>query len=285
MTPSPGFPNEHTPIGSTRYYVARFAPAEERDAQALLLALHASLMALPRECTDPGVARTKLAWWREQLLEAGDRASHPLARSLAGLSRDQQPERAYLERLLDNLRDEIDNRPVTSGADLDNHCRGSGGTLCAMLTALGGGDAGQLACAEAIGQFTRRVEIVRDLGHDIRRRRCYLPREHLKEHRIDLERIFDHQTQQRLTVLLTEFAAEARQRLDHALGQLPRTAHHPLGSAFALAMVKDALLSEIAADGFRVLNQRTGLPPLRKLWISWRSHRRSRRARGLSPRR
>ncbi|OQX49365.1 MAG: hypothetical protein B0D87_00735, partial [Candidatus Sedimenticola endophacoides] len=113
----------------------------------------------------------------------------------------------------------------------------------------------------------------------------YLPREHLKEHRIDLERIFDHQTQQRLTVLLTEFAAEARQRLDHALGQLPRTAHHPLGSAFALAMVKDALLSEIAADGFRVLNQRTGLPPLRKLWISWRSHRRSRRARGLSPRR
>jgi phytoene synthase len=39
-----------------------------------------------------------------------------------------------------------------------------------------------------------------------------------------------------------------------------------------------ALLAEIAEDGYRLLEQRTRLTPLRKLWLAWRVRRRHRRA-------
>ena len=81
-----GFPNEHTPLGSSRYYVTRFAPTGQRNALALLFALHQALMAIPRECTDPNVAHTKLNWWREQLLSTEAASSHPIVHSI-----NQQP--------------------------------------------------------------------------------------------------------------------------------------------------------------------------------------------------
>jgi phytoene synthase len=38
-----------------------------------------------------------------------------------------------------------------------------------------------------------------------------------------------------------------------------------------MAAIYRALLEEIRADGFRVLDRRTSLTPLRKLWIAWRA--------------
>ena len=38
-----------------------------------------------------------------------------------------------------------------------------------------------------------------------------------------------------------------------------------------MAAIYRTLLEEIKNDGCLVLNQRTSLPPLRKLWIAWRT--------------
>lgn len=38
-----------------------------------------------------------------------------------------------------------------------------------------------------------------------------------------------------------------------------------------------ALLAEIAEDGYRLLEQRIHLTPLRKLWLAWRLRRREKR--------
>ena len=38
-----------------------------------------------------------------------------------------------------------------------------------------------------------------------------------------------------------------------------------------MAAIYRTLLEEIRADGMQVLNQRTSLTPLRKLWIAWRT--------------
>jgi phytoene synthase len=56
-----------------------------------------------------------------------------------------------------------------------------------------------------------------------------------------------------------------------ALSDFPavdRKAQHPL---LALAAIGRALLREIRADDCRVLDRRTSLTPLRKLWIAWRA--------------
>jgi phytoene synthase len=38
-----------------------------------------------------------------------------------------------------------------------------------------------------------------------------------------------------------------------------------------MAAIYRTLLREIRKDGFRVLEQRTALTPLRKLWIAWKT--------------
>jgi phytoene synthase len=38
-----------------------------------------------------------------------------------------------------------------------------------------------------------------------------------------------------------------------------------------MAAIYRTLLDEIARDGYRVLDHRTALTPLRKLWIAWRA--------------
>jgi phytoene synthase len=40
-----------------------------------------------------------------------------------------------------------------------------------------------------------------------------------------------------------------------------------------MAAIYEKLLDEIEADGYRVLEQRTSLTPLRKLWIAWTTAR------------
>ena len=38
-----------------------------------------------------------------------------------------------------------------------------------------------------------------------------------------------------------------------------------------MAAIYRTLLDEIARDGYRVLDRRTSLTPLRKLWIAWKT--------------
>jgi phytoene synthase len=42
-----------------------------------------------------------------------------------------------------------------------------------------------------------------------------------------------------------------------------------------MAAIYRALLDEIERDGYRVLDRRIALTPLRKLWIAWKTARRA----------
>jgi phytoene synthase len=46
-------------------------------------------------------------------------------------------------------------------------------------------------------------------------------------------------------------------------------------AGLAMAAIYRTLLDEIARDGYRVLDRRLALTPLRKLWIAWRTARRA----------
>jgi phytoene synthase len=60
-----------------------------------------------------------------------------------------------------------------------------------------------------------------------------------------------------------------------ALGQLPAADRAAQRTGLAMAAIYRTLLAEIARDGYRVLDRRTSLTPLRKLWIAWRTARRA----------
>ena len=60
---------------------------------------------------------------------------------------------------------------------------------------------------------------------------------------------------------------------DRALGQLPAVDRKPQRTGLIMAAIYRTLLTEIARDGFLVLDRRTSLTPVRKLWLAWRTAR------------
>ena len=68
----------------------------------------------------------------------------------------------------------------------------------------------------------------------------------------------------------------ARAWYDRALAQLPAVDRRAQRTGLAMAAIYRTLLDEIARDGYRVLDRRIALTPLRKLWIAWRAARAAR---------
>ena len=53
--------------GSDLYYSLLYTPQPQRLAAETLHAFAREVIDIPRTCSDPGVARLKLQWWREEL--------------------------------------------------------------------------------------------------------------------------------------------------------------------------------------------------------------------------
>ena len=58
---------------------------------------------------------------------------------------------------------------------------------------------------------------------------------------------------------------------NEAMAFLPQEDRRAQRPGLVMAAIYRTLLDEIRADGMKVLQQRTSLTPLRKLWIAWRT--------------
>ena len=74
MTPDEYCQQKAAQSGSSFYYSFLFLPPERRRAITALYAFCREVDDIVDECTDVGVARTKLAWWRDQVAAIYDDA-------------------------------------------------------------------------------------------------------------------------------------------------------------------------------------------------------------------
>lgn len=257
------FPNRATRPGASSYYALRLTPAERRDEWALLFAWHRELRAVLVDCSDPGVARLKLQWWREELARAyGGAAQHPLAKALMPVLRQRNLPRAPFDAMAEAVEAEVRRlRPVDLPA-LERHCRQDQGGLFELLArAQGETDPARLEAASRLGAGCALVCLIRDLGGRLRRDQDPLP--------LDLAVAAGPPNPAREAAYGTALArlgAEAQVLLEEGLHPVP----HGLR---ILTRLRAALLRELAGSGFPVLHQRVSLTPVRKLWIAWRTPR------------
>jgi phytoene synthase len=88
------------------------------------------------------------------------------------------------------------------------------------------------------------------------------------------------QTTDRIRALLTFQADRARQEYRRALDTLPAIDRANQSGGLIMGAIYAALLEEMERDGYRVLEHRIKLTPLRKLWIAWRTARQAGKADG-----
>jgi phytoene synthase len=265
------YPNRATPAGSSAYYSVRFAPAALRDDLAALHAWRDQVRAILHEVSDPGVARLKLQWWREELGRtfAGE-PRHPLSQVLAPAITRHALAPEPFHRMADRIETEILRRQPADEAELGAACENDLGALFELLAACHGSTGPEaLAAARRLGGFCARVYLIRDSGALVRHGRALLPADRLRSFGLSAQVLAEPRHRQRLPELLAP-AAEAAREARAAAERGPRL---PV-SLRVRARILAALLAELERSGLAVAEQRIGLTPLRKIWLAWREARR-----------
>jgi len=273
MTPHEYCQAKTAKSGSSFYYSFLFLPQEQRRAITALYAFCREVDDVVDECSDVGVARVKLAWWRNEVdaLYQG-RPQHPVAMALAEVTRRFNVPQRHLQEIIDGMEMDLDHNGYPDFAALRLYCHRVAGVV-GLLSAeiFGYQDPRTLDYAADLGLAFQLTNIIRDVGEDARRNRIYLPLDELREHRVSASEIAAARESDDFRGLMEFQIDRALGFYERAIAALPSVDRRSQRAGLVMAAIYRALLDEIRADGCRVLTHRTSLTPIRKLWIAWKT--------------
>jgi phytoene synthase len=259
--------------GSSFYYSFLFLPPPRRRAITALYAFCREVDDVVDECTDTGIARTKLAWWRQEIarLYAGE-PQHPVTRALAPAIQPFGIKHEYLAEIIDGMEMDLDQNRYLDFAALEQYCHRVAGVVGLLAASIFGyTDERTLGYAHTLGLAFQLTNIIRDVGEDGRKGRIYLPLSELQQFKVSAADIL-HARQTEAFVRLMAFQIDRAERYYRAaFEQLPQADRKAQRPGLVMAAIYRTLLGEIASDGCKVLSQRTALTPVRKLWIAWKT--------------
>jgi len=273
MTPEEYCRERAAHSGSSFYYSFLFLPPERRRAITALYAFCREVDDAVDEPSDPSVARATLAWWRGEIaqLYAGN-PQHPVARALASVIGPFGISEARLNEVMDGMEMDLNQSRYLNFAGLQLYCHRVAGVVGALAAGIFGyRNARTLEYAEKLGLAFQLTNIIRDVGEDARKNRIYLPLDELKEFGVPAADILNARHSESFVRLMRFQAERARRCYDEALAVLPAEDRRAQRPGLMMAAIYRTLLDEIASDDYRVLEQRTALTPIRKLWIAWRT--------------
>jgi len=273
VTPDQYCQDKAAASGSSFYYAFLFLPPARRRAITALYAFCREVDDIVDETSDPQLAATKLAWWRQEvgLLYAG-KPQHPVSKALAPALAAYGIGAERLNEIIDGMEMDLTQTRYLDFAGLERYCYRVAGVV-GMLSAgiFGYGDARTLDYAKRLGTAFQLTNIIRDVGEDARKNRIYLPIADLQQFGVAAADILQARHSDAFVALMRFQAERARRFYDEALAALPRADRRAQRPGLIMAAIYRALLDEIERDGFPVLRARTSLTPLRKLWIAWKT--------------
>lgn len=265
------FPNAATPPGSAAYYVVRFAPVEQQNDLARMYAWRSELRHVIERANDPGVARLKLDWWRDELERgAAGEARHPLAQALSEVLR-AMPDLGPFEQMLEVAELEIRRMQPQTNDELIDRLARFGGAFAELSLKLPGNSAIETPIRERarrLGTFAAAVQMLRDLYPSVRRAFCPLPLAVMARHELEAGRLGEPEQQPRLRRYSRELIG--------SLDILPDLHDRFAGAARELlparrsAALAFALNRKLARRDYPIMRERVELSPIENLWTAWR---------------
>lgn len=248
--------------GTNLYYATlHYAP----DTRRKLFCLHAfgnELSGIITECTDPGVARMKLAWWHEEVQRLFNKQPrHPVTKELMYSLNNMENMKQFFIKLINFYDQQVNFQQPDTYSELMDFLRQGQGLLwkhsadiCNYQHPLTVDMVCELGC-----QFTY-FQILQNIPFNEQMNRHYCPIEEVKStndknelYAVQIERI--------------------NEELEKTSDKLPAVDRKSQQHAIIMAKIICAICKEIAQSGYRLTEQRITLTPLRKFWISWRTHR------------
>lgn len=278
MTPEQYVQEKAAASGSSFYYAFLFLPPPRRAAITAFYAFCREVDDVVDEVHDPGVAATKLAWWRKEVATSfAGQPSHPAMKALMPHVKDYDIRAEHLIAVIDGCQMDLDQSRYLDFPGLERYCHLVAGVVGEVASGIfGRSEASTVQYAHKLGLAMQLTNIIRDVGDDARRGRVYLPVSELQRFEVKAHEVLNRGYSERFTALMKFQAERAHGIYDEALALLPDVDRKAQKPGLMMANIYRTLLREIEAGGFQVLHQRISLTPVRKLWIAARTNWRGR---------
>jgi len=287
MTPEQYVQQKAAASGSSFYYAFLFLPPDRRAAITAFYAYCREIDDVVDEVHDAGVAATKLAWWRNEVLGAfSGNPQHPVTKALMPHTAAFGIRAEHLLQVLEGCEMDLRQNRYLDANALMAYCHLVAGIVGEVAASIFGAtperplSEATRAYAHKLGRAFQLTNIIRDVGDDARRGRIYLPIDELQRFDVKAHELLRREPpwgySERFTELMRFQAQRARACYDEAMALLPDDERRAQRPGLMMAAIYRSLLEEIERGGFQVLHQRVSLTPLRKLWLAWKTNWRER---------
>ena len=272
MTPEQYVQQKAAASGSSFYYAFLFLPPPRRAAITAFYAFCREVDDVVDEVSDPGVARTKLAWWQAEVAQAfAGKPSHPVMQALMPSVAAFGLEQAQLQAVIRGCEMDLEQTRYLDYANLQRYCHLVAGVVGEVSARIFGQTQAQTTeYAHTLGLAFQLTNIIRDVGEDAMRGRIYLPVNELQQFDVKAHEILQRKHSDRFVALMRFQAQRAHALYEQALALLPAADRRAQKPGLMMASIYRTLLREIEAENFQVLHQRISLTPVRKLWLAWK---------------
>lgn len=272
MTPQAYCQEKAAASGSSFYYSFLFLPKPQREAITALYAFCREVDDIADECTDLQTARTKLAWWRTEIANLYmQKPQHPVTKALAPAVKAYELNAEHFQEIIDGMEMDLDQNRYADFKQLQLYCYRVASVVGLLSASIFGfNNRNTLKYAHDLGMAFQLTNIIRDVGEDARRNRIYLPLDELAQFGVTEADILQGLESEQVQNMLEFQIERAESFYDRAFNALPDEDRKSQRTGLIMAAIYRTLLREIKADGAqKVLNARTSLTPLRKLWLAW----------------
>ena len=256
--------------GSSFYYSFMFLPADRRQAITALYAFCREVDDVVDECHDLSLAQTKLEWWRQEVGRVyNGTPTHPVGLALKDVIKGFRLPQEQLLEIIDGMAMDLSQTRYLDFKGLQLYCYRVASVVGLLAAEIFGyQDRQTLKYAHDLGLAFQLTNIIRDVGEDARRGRIYLPIEDLQRFNVPAKDLLEARYSEQFRALMAFQAERAEKFYDQAFAQLPAVDRKAQRPGLVMAAIYRTLLREIARDGFMVLDRRTSLTPLRKVWLA-----------------
>jgi phytoene synthase len=259
--------------GSKSFYAASLSlPARVRVPATVV---YAFCRILDDEVDEEGASPSVVDALRARLADAyaGRPHAHPVDRAFSIVVRDRDLPKIVFDALLEGFEWDLAGRRYTTIDALLDYCVRVAGTVgVAMSLLMGRREPQVLARACDLGIAMQLTNIARDVGHDARQGRVYLPLEWLEEAKVDVDALLAHPEASaglRDVVRRTLDLADAYYlRADPGIGALPLDCRPAIRAA---RRIYAAIGREVRAQDHDSVTRRASVPTPDKLRLLLRS--------------
>jgi len=275
MTPEQYCEDKAAKSGSSFYYSFLFLTPEKRQAITALYAFCREVDDIVDETAEPDVARVKLNWWHEEIARVfNGNPQHPVGKALYIPVQTYNLPREHFTEIIDGMEMDLDYQSYPTFKDLTLYCHRVASIVGIMSAEIFGyQDRRTLKYAHHLGMAFQLTNILRDVREDCQRGRIYLPLDEMAHYGVSINDMDGTQTTDNMRRLFQH----QKERIDYYYQQafelLPDIDRYSQRSGLIMAAIYRATLDKIMANGYRVLEKRITLTPLRKLWLAWKTVR------------